>query len=202
MDASKIMKSFCGMEVYDEAARLHMAGFTTAGTGSAYTVSVKGIDSLVKGASFTMIPHVNSTSERPTVNVNGFGTKTIRQRLSSSNYESKTLEVGFLVEGKPVHLTYDGVYWVVDIPAPDAGKMHGIVPIANGGTGVNVSSNTGALFKPTIQQNYLSIGTLPVNSGGTGATNAKTALNNLGVTWGTGAAPSKGTPNTIYIQIN
>ena len=50
---------------------------------------------------------------------------------------------------------------------------------------------------------------VPVNKGGTGATDAARArsnlgvnLNNLGITWGTAEAPAKGTPNSIYIQIN
>lgn len=45
-------------------------------------------------------------------------------------------------------------------------------------------------------------GIIPVGNGGTGADNAATALNNLGITWGTEEAPATGTPNTIYIQIN
>ena len=40
-----------------------------------------------------------------------------------------------------------------------------------------------------------------VEDGGTGASTAKGALNNLGITWGEKAAPSTGTPNTIYIQL-
>lgn len=45
-------------------------------------------------------------------------------------------------------------------------------------------------------------GALPIENGGTGATNAVAALNNLGIFWGTEEAPETGTPNTIYIQIN
>lgn len=40
-----------------------------------------------------------------------------------------------------------------------------------------------------------------IASGGTGAATPAQALNNLGITWGTSAAPNKGTPNTIYIQL-
>lgn len=45
-------------------------------------------------------------------------------------------------------------------------------------------------------------GVVQIENGGTGANSAAVALNNLGITWGTEEAPSTGTPNTIYIQIN
>lgn len=45
-------------------------------------------------------------------------------------------------------------------------------------------------------------GVVAVEHGGTGSDNAAAALNNLGITWGIEEAPSTGTPNTIYIQIN
>lgn len=41
----------------------------------------------------------------------------------------------------------------------------------------------------------------PVQYGGTGAANGPSALNNLGITWGTSPAPATGTPNTIYIRM-
>lgn len=44
-------------------------------------------------------------------------------------------------------------------------------------------------------------GSVEIAHGGTGATTAKDALNNLGITWSTTAAPNTGTPNSIYIQI-
>lgn len=44
-------------------------------------------------------------------------------------------------------------------------------------------------------------GALPVARGGTGATTAYAALQALGVTLGTEAAPPTGTPNTVYIQL-
>lgn len=164
------MKMLNGYRIYDEAAREQIFGITTDGTGNAYTAKVKGIPSLAIGASFTMVPHVPSTSKSPTLNINGLGAKVIKQRLSSN---PATLIAGdiesWLVANKPVKVVYDGEYWVADITKPDSSNLHG---------------------------------TTPISSGGTGATNKIDALKNLGISWGTAAPPTKGAPNSIYIQIN
>lgn len=163
------MKTLNGYEVYDDACREQITGVTTAGTGAAYTATVKGISSLTAGVSFTMIPHTVSTSTSPTLNVNSLGAKNVRQRLSSSTGSTVVGETsGWIASGKPIKVIYDGTYWIVDTAMPDANYLYGTVPVA---------------------------------SGGTGATTANAALNNLGISWGTTAASSTGTPNSIYIQI-
>lgn len=144
-------------------------GFTTAGTGAAYTATVDGIDTLTVGTSITIVPHTVSTTVSPTLNVNGLGSKMIRRRVSNA---TGTLTSGYteswLTASIPVQVTYDGTFWVADVPKPNALDIFGSVEIAHGGTG---------------------------------ATTAKDALNNLGITWSTTAAPDTGTPNSIYIQI-
>lgn len=164
-----IMKMLNGYEIYDEAVRELSLGVTTSGTGTAYKADVKAIDTLMAGVSFVIVPHVTNSTNSPTLNVNGFGAKTIRQRLSNGTDDSVELTNGFLAVGKPVHVVYDGVNWIVDMPKPAATQLEGVVP---------------------------------VSSGGTGATAAATALNNLGITWGTAEPPASGTPGSIYIQIN
>lgn len=200
-----IMKSWNGYEIYDEAARTQITnvktqinGVKTAGTGAAYTATVKGISALTAGVSFIMIPHTVSTNTSPTLNINSLGAKNIRQRVSSS---TATTVVGssadWLAANKPVKVIYDGTYWIVDVTKPDATKLNGVVPVANGGTGqttLAATRNAMGLGNTT--------GALPIANGGTGAGNAATALNNLGIKWGTAAAPATGTPNSIYIQIN
>lgn len=142
---------------------------TTVGTGAAYTATVDGITTLTVGTSITIVPHTVSTTIAPTLNVNGLGAKMIRRRLSNA---TGTLISGYteswLTASRPVQVTYDGTFWVANIPKPNAVDMFGSVAIAHGGTG---------------------------------ATTAKDALNNLGITWSTNAAPATGTPNSIYIQI-
>lgn len=142
---------------------------TTAGTGAAYTATIDGITTLTVGTSITIVPHTVSTTISPTLNVNGLGAKMIRRRVSNA---TGTLTSGYagtwLTASKPVQVTYDGTFWVADVPKPSAVDIFGSVDITHGGTG---------------------------------ATTAKDALNNLGITWSTTAAPDTGTPNSIYIQI-
>lgn len=181
-----IMKSLNGYEIYDEAVRELALGVTTTGTGAAYKADVKAIDALTAGVNFTIVPHVTCTTLSPTLDVNGFGAKPIKQRLSSGLTNTIALASNdMFAQGKPVEVFYDGASWVIDMQAPDATHLHGVVPV-------------GSL--PTIPVNNLP--TVPVNKGGTGATTAFAALNNLGITWGTAEAPAQGTPNSIYIQIN
>lgn len=165
-----IMKMLNGYEIYDEAVRELSLGVITSGTGAAYKADVKAIDALTVGVNFTMIPHVAATSTSPTLNVNNFGAKPIRQRLSSSSSGSVSkVSSDMLSKDKPVNVVYDGENWLIDIPVPDASNIYGVVPVSNGGTGATIAS---------------------------------TALNNLGITWGTAEPPASGTPGSIYIQIN
>ena len=164
-----IMKMLNGYEIYDEAVRELSLGVATSGTGAAYKADVKAIDALTAGVNFTIIPHVANTTVSPTLDINNFGAKTIRQRLSNGTDDSVELTNGFLAAGKPVHVVYDGVNWIVDMPKPVATQLEGVVPVSGGGTGATIAS---------------------------------TALNNLGITWGTAEPPASGTPGSIYIQIN
>lgn len=178
MDGKKIMKSLGGMEVYDEAVRKYVNGITTAGTGAAYTATVKAIDTLVIGANFVMVPHVTSTTTAPTLSVNGLGAKNIRMRISSSPKSTIQLpSTDFLTNGKPVRLVYDGQYWIVDdMVQPNANGLYGTVPVASGGTG----GTTVAEARNNLGLGNTS-GALPIANGGTGATNATAARKALGL---------------------
>lgn len=101
-------------------------GVSTSGSGSAYTATVSGF-SLATGKSIVMIPHVTSTTTTPTLNVSGTGAKNIRMRLSSSTSSTIPLiRSDFLTQYKPVKVTYDGTYWVIDdFVQPDANNLYG-----------------------------------------------------------------------------
>ena len=159
----------------DEAIRNQ--GVVTEGTGSVYTATVEGITSLSAGVSFAMIPHVESTTSSPKLNVNGLGEQLIRRRVSNctGTFYNATAPSDWLTAGKPITVTYDGQYWIADLPVPNANDIMGTVSIANGGTGATTVEDA---------RNALGLGNtsgaVPIANGGTGATNASDARSNLG----------------------
>ena len=114
--------------IYDEimnCSAKSMLGIATSGNGAAYTATVDGL-SVIVGASFIMIPHTTSTSQEPTLNVNDTGSKNIRRRISNGTSETTVgFHAGWLAEKKPVRVTYDGTFWIADIPCQNAEDLYG-----------------------------------------------------------------------------
>lgn len=102
-------------------------GVSTSGSGYAYTAFVSEFSQLSTGKSLVIIPNVTSTTTTPTLNVSGTGAKYIRMRLSSSTSSTIPLiRSDFLTQYKPVKVTYDGTYWVIDdFVQPDASNLYG-----------------------------------------------------------------------------
>lgn len=88
---------------------------TTAGSGTAYTVTVPGITELTVGTSFIMVTHVVSASTTPTLDLNGLGAKPLKRRLSNM---ATAVQEGYtetwLAAGLPFRVTYDGECWIVE----------------------------------------------------------------------------------------
>lgn len=115
----------------------------TGGTGSAYTATVSGIESMEAGISFVMIPHTASTSQTATLNVNGLGKKTLRRPLSGSNSATTAPDTtNWLTANKPIRVTYDGTYWVADMPKPDVADLYG--EVASGPKAVTITLASGS----------------------------------------------------------
>lgn len=130
-------------------------GIATSGTGSAYTATVSGITALSAGVTFIMIPNTVSTTTTPTLNVNSLGAKQIRRRLSNNTATAVAgSTASWLAANKPVRVTYDGTYWIIDTNRPSATDIYGTIPITSGGTGATTAAsarnNLGAMANVAV----------------------------------------------------
>ena len=116
--------------------------FAQDSTGcTSYQATVEGITSLTAGVSFVMVPHAASGSTAATLNVNSLGAKQIRRRVSSSTGTTSAGQTDdWLAAGKPVRVTYDGLFWIADLPRTNATDLMGTVAVANGGTGASTAA--------------------------------------------------------------
>lgn len=114
----------------------------TEGTGAAYTASVPGMTELKAGIKVTIIPHTNSTTTVPTLDINGLGAKMIRQPLTTNNAAAVAgATAAWIVGGKPMTVSYDGTQWEVDFVRADAANLYGTVDIKNGGTNATTAED-------------------------------------------------------------
>jgi len=91
----------------------------TAGTGSAYTAAIEGVTDLYRGLKITVIPHVNSASTVPTLNVNNLGEKPIYRYGSDALLPYGLNAQDAIKANRPLNLMYDGSCWrAVDLPKP------------------------------------------------------------------------------------
>lgn len=128
----------------------------TSADGIAYTATVEGVSELYNGLIITIIPAINSAATNPTLNVNGLGEKMIRLPLSFNNAAMSMPKMDtYITAGRPLTLQYDAAYLNGDGIWKVFGKQ-----------------------KTSAQDLY---GTVPVESGGTDATDAAGARQNLGV---------------------
>ena len=158
--ANKPLKSlnFGGADTYYPAPSM-LKGVMTAGNGAAYTVTIPGLDAIAAGTSIVIIPHVTSTTKTPALNVNGLGANPIRRRLSSGTDSVKEgSKTTMFYANRAIKLTFSSVA---------------------GSTGYWLADEY-----PKPDATDLD-GAVPIANGGTGATTAVQALQNLGITYGT-----------------
>jgi len=117
--------------------------------GAAYIATIEGMDSFVVGKEFIIIPNYTSTTDSPTLNVNGLGAKYLRCPVGTNNSTTAAgANTTWLVANKPVKVRWNGTYWVTDVTRVDANALYGTTPISKGGTGASDAatalSNLGA----------------------------------------------------------
>ena len=132
-----------------EGVHVRLKGITTAGTGSAYTATVEGIDTLETGITFMMVPHVSSEIVNPTLDVNGLGAKPIRRRVSGDTATTVTGSTeNWISANKPIMVTYDGDYWVVDFDRPNANDLYGTL----GSDKISYDNTTSGLTSTNVKE--------------------------------------------------
>lgn len=132
-----------------EGVHVRLKGTTTAGTGSAYTATVEGIDTLETGVTFIMIPHVASEIVNPTLDVNGLGAKPIRRRVSGDTAITVTGSIeNWISANKPVMVTYDGTFWIVDFDQPNVNDLYGTL----GSGKISYDNTTSGLTSTSVKE--------------------------------------------------
>lgn len=155
----------------------------TQGDGAAYTASVEGITELARGTAIIMLPNKTSTTDSPTLDINGQGAKGIRRAISTTTTGAAVgNSTGWIGTNRPILLIYNGNYWVDQgRTRPYASDLIGTVGIDHGGTGAtnadDARAQLGAAAKEhTHDAGDINDGTLdaerlpvvPVTKGGTG----------------------------------
>lgn len=110
--------------------------------GVDYTATVNNLTELKNGFQVIIIPSVTSTVITPTLNINGFGAKNIKQSVSMyTNTGVPAKQAGWMVTNKPIMLMYDGSQWKTVNSRTNAADIYGTVPIASGGTGATTAKD-------------------------------------------------------------
>ena len=86
---------------------------TTSGTAPNYTATISGITELKVGMQITIIPHVGTNLQYPTLNLNGLGSKNIYVELAPGSANAiQNTDYSLLKQSRPVTLMYNGSSWI------------------------------------------------------------------------------------------
>ena len=147
IDIPEIPDTYSKTEIDAALAMKDIIVPATSTDGVAYTAAIEGMDSLVVGAEFTIVPDTNSTVVNPTLNVNGLGAKMLRCSVSSNNATTAAAtNANWLYATKPVKVRWNGTFWVTDIVRVDASTLFNNVPVEKGGTPTVTAADAGKVL--------------------------------------------------------
>lgn len=86
----------------------------TSEDGEFYTATAPSITSLERGTSLIIVPNMSSATKGPMININDFGDRYIRRRLSTGATVDEGYTEAWINKNKPFRLMYDGAQWVVE----------------------------------------------------------------------------------------
>lgn len=130
-----------------DSQKLDLPVAATSSDGVAYSATVPGA-TLTAGYSFIMIPNRISSSTSTTLNVNGLGAKALRVHVSGyTGTTSAPMTNNWLAPNKPVHVTYDGMWWIADVVLPSAQQLYGNVQAED----VDYSNTSSGLAATKVQ---------------------------------------------------
>lgn len=142
-------------EVCGAASGIPVVSATTS-DGVTYTGSADGIESLTVGLAVIFVPEMSTSSTTITFNLNGLGSKNVRQSISANNTTGVTpANAIWLYKNKPIMLIYNGTQWMTVGNRASASDLYGTLAISKGGTGATTASaaltNLGAAAKSHTQ---------------------------------------------------
>ena len=170
-----------------------------------YNVTLPGVDEIVTGLSFIMVPDHDGYSISSKISVNGSEAATILYAASLVE-EKPSLELDGRCyspsAGVPYKVTYNGTNWIIETNETSANNISGTLSVKHGGTGKSTFPNYGILISRYDEIDGISVGdggafyadqlasmpkfgTLPIPQGGTGATTPQEAFNKLAANGGT-----------------
>lgn len=166
--ADKLIKSmdFGGVDKFYPAPSV-MQAVTTEGDGAAYTVTIPGITELTTGLSILVKLHTPSTSNSPTINVNGLGDmQIIRKHSGGTGISAMGALTAQQYSGRTLRLIYDGAYWIAgDFLKPQSSDLYGTVPVNKGGTGATTADGALTNLGITYGTSDLTAGTSKLKTG-------------------------------------
>lgn len=137
-DHAKVEDISENFEVLDEsiAGSTNRVTVLSSSDGEFYTAEVPGVKALVAGLRIYAVPEIGSINSNVHLDVNGLGSVPVMMRGSADTGSTFVPTFGgWLAQGAPVQLTYNGSVFVAEFMKTAAQDLDGVLPVEKGGHG-------------------------------------------------------------------